>query len=113
MPAGCGKQPSPPPVPQGSFRNTGPAECPRACLLRLASSVGEHAGADQPLTECEFVAVTSDKQRGAVADEPSLFRKDVEEDPIGQGESRRGAVLEVNLEVGHITAHIPQSRVRE
>ena len=42
-----------------------------------------------------------------MADEPSLFRKDVEEDAIGQREPRRGAVLEVNLKGGYITAYMP------
>jgi hypothetical protein len=39
-----------------------------------------------------------------MADDPALFREDVEEHAVGQLKPRRGAILKADPEIGHITA---------
>jgi hypothetical protein len=38
-----------------------------------------------------------------MADDPELFREDVEEHAVGQRKPGRSAVLKVNRETGHVT----------
>ena len=115
------------PFRRGSFRERWPRRPPspvraatreavRACSTRTPAQPARLSGdglpkesrvGNYPNADYTSIGAPSDQRCRTVPDDPALFRKDVEEHPVGQRESRRGPVLELNLETGNIATGMP------